>query len=383
MNILLCGDYRLPNHDAGSAIPRISQSLISGFDLISQDVDFEVLARKEEISSDFTEKVDGHVVHYFSIRRPKLGSSLVRDVPDLRKRMRFIDPDVIHAQDPVYAYCGLKENIPTVLTLHGMVWREMEYNLRSKDPSLVRKGVGQKLVYARLYNHVLVKLRHLILISAYVKNEIIGKYSGSSYVIENPIPEKFFHVRDTSYAGSNLIFSMGVISSRKNQMKLLEVAKHLNDAGDANFVLDIAGSAQDLRYYQELQRYIQTHNIGNVSFLGRIPDEQLCEKYAQMSAFCLTSRQETAPMVISEAMACGKPVIGSNVCGIPYMIRDGVTGYLVDSDDTKDFAGKIQKLFDHEERRRTMGERAREDAMKRWHPSVVAEQTLQVYRNAS
>ena len=100
-----------------------------------------------------------------------------------------------------------------------------------------------------------------------------------------------------------------------------------------------------------------------------------------MSLFCLPSNQETAPLVISEAMASGKPVVASNICGIPYMIRDSETGFLFDPDDAYELSEKISKIMTDEKLRIRMGKNARSDALKRWHPDIIAEKTYKLYED--
>ena len=66
-----------------------------------------------------------------------------------------------------------------------------------------------------------------------------------------------------------------------------------------------------------------------------------------MNFLILPSLQETAPMVIAEAFASGKPVIASNVCGIPYMVDDGRNGLLIDPRNEKEIADAIQYLLEN------------------------------------
>jgi glycosyltransferase involved in cell wall biosynthesis len=93
----------------------------------------------------------------------------------------------------------------------------------------------------------------------------------------------------------------------------------------------------------------------------------------------LISRQETAPIIIEEAMAAGVPVIASNLCGMPYMIEDGQSGFLVDSDDLGQVAEKIQLVLSNSMLATAMGERARQIALSRFHAHVVARRTFSLY----
>jgi glycosyltransferase involved in cell wall biosynthesis len=87
-------------------------------------------------------------------------------------------------------------------------------------------------------------------------------------------------------------------------------------------------------------------------------------------------------MAVSEAMAAGVPVIGSNQCGMPYMIEEGRSGFLIEPKDTGMIADRIARIMKSEGLRREMGHRGREIAMARFHPDAVAQKTVAVYESA-
>lgn len=87
-------------------------------------------------------------------------------------------------------------------------------------------------------------------------------------------------------------------------------------------------------------------------------------------------------MGIEEAMAAGVPVVTSNRCGMPYMVTDGETGYLVDPADPDDIAARLGLLLNHDNLRAAHGARARQIARERFHPVAVALRTREVYRRA-
>jgi glycosyltransferase involved in cell wall biosynthesis len=91
------------------------------------------------------------------------------------------------------------------------------------------------------------------------------------------------------------------------------------------------------------------------------------------------SRQETAPLCIAEAMAAGKPVVSNRICGIPYMVDDGVTGLLAEAGDIEGFARHMSRLLADPAGAAQMGLAGREKALRLYHPDRVAEETLRVY----
>ena len=87
-------------------------------------------------------------------------------------------------------------------------------------------------------------------------------------------------------------------------------------------------------------------------------------------------------MAIEEAMAAGVPVVTSNRCGMPHMVADGASGFLVDPGDPDDIARRMGQLLTDDQLRRSMGRKSQEIAKERFHPAAVARRTLEVYQQA-
>jgi glycosyltransferase involved in cell wall biosynthesis len=80
-----------------------------------------------------------------------------------------------------------------------------------------------------------------------------------------------------------------------------------------------------------------------------------------------------------EAMACGTPVIGSNVTSLPEIIEDGVTGFLVPPNDPTSLGERIAWLLSDPSRAQEMGRRARQRVLERFTWSAVVDRCLQAY----
>ena len=89
------------------------------------------------------------------------------------------------------------------------------------------------------------------------------------------------------------------------------------------------------------------------------------------SVFALPSRDEGLPMSLLEAMAYGLPAVVSPVGGIPDVFEDGRHGYFVQPDDPDALADRLRALLENPELARTMGARARADAIARYDVDVV------------
>jgi rhamnosyl/mannosyltransferase len=99
---------------------------------------------------------------------------------------------------------------------------------------------------------------------------------------------------------------------------------------------------------EDHRRFAATLGIlGSVSFRGTLSVEALVEAYQAASLVVLpsTTDSESFGMVLIEAMACAKPVIGSDVGGIPFVIDDGRDGYLVPPADASALAGACLEIL--------------------------------------
>ncbi len=119
-------------------------------------------------------------------------------------------------------------------------------------------------------------------------------------------------------------------------------------------------------------------------FCGRVPDEELAAHYALGDLLALPSvtMGEAFGVVLLEAMACGKPVIASDLPGVRSVVSDGVDGLLVQPGDVEGLAGSIRSLVDDPERRREMGERGRAKVEAQYDWSVVIPRLVEIYEEA-
>lgn len=96
-----------------------------------------------------------------------------------------------------------------------------------------------------------------------------------------------------------------------------------------------------------------------VDFLGSVAHHELPFFYSAADLCVMPSYNESFGLVALEAQACGKPVVGSDVTGLRSVVRDQVTGYLVDSHDPAAYAERIGRLLDDPELAQQMGRHGR------------------------
>jgi glycosyltransferase involved in cell wall biosynthesis len=137
---------------------------------------------------------------------------------------------------------------------------------------------------------------------------------------------------------------------------------------------------------KELKNLADKLEIGHrVHFIGGVPHQELPRYYSLASVFVLPSvvteagEKEGLGVVLLEAMACGTPVIGTRVGGIPDTIRDGETGLLVKEKDPEDLASKINRVLMDEDLRRGLVKRGKSFVGSNFSWEIVAEEFLGLY----
>lgn len=119
-----------------------------------------------------------------------------------------------------------------------------------------------------------------------------------------------------------------------------------------------------------------------VVFLGKRAQDTLPYYYSAAEVLVMPSLYESFGMVALEAMACGTPVIASEVGGLGYLVQDGVTGYTIPDSDPGMLCQRLSRLLGDEELRSSMGQRAAEYA-KEYAWEKIATSVIKVYEELS
>ncbi len=311
------------------------------------------------------------------VRRRRLGRITFhrRDVWELGRTLRRLAPDVVHAQGMgIYAAAAAESGFPHVVTVHGVFSREAAF---AQGLAGAMRGTLD-----RLFERYCVSRTHnLISISPYVEQEIdrIGGFRGRIVEIENPVADPYFAVSTPTLLPT--VLYAGRVIRRKDLLTLLRALARVR-AEVPDVILRVAGETEsEPDYVAVCKQYIQQHDLNNaVRFLGSLDLMAMVEEYQHCSVVALSSRQETAPVAIAEAMAAGRPVVATNICGVPFMVKDGVNGFLAEVGDSGALAGALLRLLRESDLRVYMGQRGREMANSRFRKDAVAQKTFELYQ---
>lgn len=247
------------------------------------------------------------------------------------------------------------------MTVHGLWRNELRVN-RVSATLAQRAGAFAVGLVERRY---LARLRYAIAITGEIEG-IVRRASPSAVVtrIDNPIDQQFFSLGDASVRPTVLI--VGWVTRRKGVDSLLRATERLRERVPGLEVRVAGAQDQDPEFVASLRsEFAQGLADGRIHLLGPISQEALYDEMARCSVFCLPSLAESAPMVISQAMAAGKPVVASRVGGIPQMVDDGQTGRLCVPADVDSIAAGLGDVLGDLGRARAMGQRGRELAAAR------------------
>ncbi len=286
--------------------------------------------------------------------------------------LRELKPDLVHFQGLTFMAADCEQ--PHILTIHGIAERDAIWDLRR---GILRRP--KRLLMKLTEGHGRRRVRNIILISDYVRRFLPArKRKRKSWLIENPVADSYFDVNRQGEPGRILCCCR--VRPLKNVLGMIRAFAPVA-RGFPSARLRIAGAVENT-YLQECKEQADTDGTqGKVTFLGNISIKDVQSELSKANCLVVPSFQENAPLNISEAMAAGVPVVAANVGGIPWMVRDGKTGLLVDPHDTDGISEAVSKLISDQKLADSMGRRAKKSAGERFRASFVCEKTLQAYRD--
>jgi glycosyltransferase involved in cell wall biosynthesis len=170
---------------------------------------------------------------------------------------------------------------------------------------------------------------------------------------------------------------VGAVCYRKNQNAFIRSLDPL--AGNDRFKLVFLGKAPpDDPYAAEFLDLVAARPW--CEFAGFADREKLKTWLRRASLLALPSLEDNCPMVVLEAMAAGLPVLAAKVGGVPELIEDGKTGLLCDPLDPASMGVAVGKMLDDADLFQKLALAAKQEAVARFHPLVIARAHLEIYR---
>ena len=276
----------------------------------------------------------------------------------VRSIIRSEDPDIVHAHF-ASGYGTLAKNSSRNYFLS--VWGSDVYEF--PDSSRIKKYLLKRVLAGA----------NRIFSTSYVMRERTRQFTDKNIeVIPFGVDCERFNVVAKPRAGIK-IGLVKVLSEKYGVDILLKAfAIVISERPANNILLEIAGDGE---LKADLERLSADLGVASkVSFIGWVDNSDVPEFIAGLDIFVVPSRwdSESFGVVAVEAGAASKPCVVSNVGGLPEVVQDGVTGYVVPKEDPKLLAEKIISLIDDDELRRVIGDAGRKRVLENynWNDNV-------------
>jgi glycosyltransferase involved in cell wall biosynthesis len=269
---------------------------------------------------------------------------------------------------------SLFRGLPFVYKMHGAEWTFRHYcedNQRFKS----QQQAQSKMLYAARQVHSLSRsLADFIAGACDFPRRLID-------VTPYPIDTREFTVQAAPTAGPPFrLMTVGRLEKRKGIHTLVTALRQVWQQ-EADTHLHLFGSNGDFGKPQIEALIPDSEHQGRIHFEGFVPRETLIEHYQKTHVYVAPTRYETFGYTILEAMACGRPVIASDIGPIPELVRQEQTGWVVPRDDATTLAQTIVHALRNPEVCERYGCEGRQFAEKLDIEPVMQRQ-LSLYRKA-
>ena len=389
------GNYTDPKPSFGTA----PSALFQGFATLP-NLEVHILSCTQQPMSSPPKLAEN--IWFHSLHVPKIGwlrTGYAGCILAVRRKLIEIQPDIVHGQgtERDCAISAIASPYPKILTIHG--------NLR-----LIKKTIGFRPFSALwlqsfLEGFVVPRFEGVICITRHTQR-IVAQEAQKTWIVPNAVDPIFLALGEERLRGSgNSIVSPAVLSDRlhgadstslpsapSNRVPVILVVASIYPLKNQNsfirtldplatkhrFHLKFFGQCGGDDYGKEFQSLVAHRSW--CSFGGMIGRHELRQEFAMASLLALPTLEDNCPMVVLEAQAAGIPVMASNVGGIPDLIEDEVTGLLTDPARPDSMRHAISRLLSDSNLSAALSFNARFQSIKRFHPNVIAQRHLEIYR---
>lgn len=321
----------------------------------------------------------------------KFQYQLLRRLPKFETEFGFdlIHSHHAHMSDVLYKLREVR--LPSITTIHTTIKGQRD-SINASGLPLHRLSPSEKwqvLFYRPLLlfeQYSLDRCNNFITVSNWMRKTLLETYPNISRnitTIYNGIdPERYSPAmaKKTLEVLENItkpivLFSSRMTTAKGAQFLIKAMPKILNENKDVHFVFVGAGDSNP--WVSLLNGY----GIGpeHYSFLGYVDYDVLPTLYAKSTMYILPTLYENFPFRMIEAMSCGTPVIGSNICAIPEAIEDGKNGLLIPPKDDEAIANGILQLLDDVGYTKRLGKNARETVIEKFAWDGIIKELIDVY----
>jgi glycosyltransferase involved in cell wall biosynthesis len=288
--------------------------------------------------------------------------------------IRRINPDVVHVNSHLFVsnYRAIAEarcmGIASVVTVHGLM----------ADRGAILNAL-QRVYLLTVAKSLFKKVSAILCLTKSDAESVAGIINCSSKisVIPNGVDTDFF--KPSNMKDPNLVTWVGRLVPEKGVLYLLKAVHEVRKVrASARLVL-----VGDGPFKAELQQFADALGLGDrVQFVGALSRIEVAKLLSMSSVFVFPSLKEGLPSSVMEAMACGVPVVGSDIPGVSDVVVQGETGLLVRPKNSEALANAILTLMNDENMQNEFGRKGRELMIQRYSWNTVIRRMESIYREA-
>ena len=328
-----------------------------------------LLVMPDRLAAPHVEKLES-AVRLFSFKSPRLRQP-VRQLLTIRKVFRGIQefaPDVIHYQG-FHPWLDLAlplwRRYPLVCTVH-------DFRPHPGDKLSQKTPFWLEMFLRRRANQLIVHSEHVRTLMAQALDGAGGNISLMPHIQIGQQPSV-----PMADGQEHLLLFFGRIWEYKGLEYLIR-AEPLISARVPDVRIMIAGEGEDFSRYERLMVHPERFIVHNEF----ISEQSTAEYFRRASVVVLPYIEASQSGVIPLAYSAGKPVVATNVGGLPEMVEHGRTGYVVNPRDPEQLADALVRLLLDSTMRRQMGVNAKNKIELECSPETIALKTVEVYRRA-
>jgi hypothetical protein len=285
-----------------------------------------------------------------------------------------LNPDFILLDDHPFELINsiINKKIPYLFLLRGDIWEEEKWARET-----ICKSFKQKLALKRKHRTYETCMKHafaIIPISHFLKNIVVKKFPNKKIKvihIDARVSEEWITKTNMKlkHPCVGLVQGAGIWMKTKEMMiipKIIEKMPHVTFywAGDGI-------------YKDKILPLLE--NFENFNWLGNLDyPEQVQDFLSEIDIYALFSGMDGLGQSVIEASLMGKPVLATNVGGIPETIENGKTGFLIESGDTQEWVNKISLILENSEISKELGVNGKKFVVKKFNWEIISDEIIEL-----
>ena len=372
--VILTTDNREQHRDYKNPVPHFGTApaaLLQGVAMLP-DVEVHVVSCvRQEMSSP--EKLAPNI-YYHALLVPKIGwmsTGYQGCIRAVRRKLKEIQPDIVHGQgtERDCAVTAVFSGYPNVLTIHG--------NMRLIAQLTRPKPFSFNWLNAYLEAFTIPRSLGVVCITRYTQ-DAVRDLARKTWVLPNAVDAAYFDIKPEP-AAPPTILCVGLVCPRKNQNALIRALDELAKTREFR-LLFLGNVSAETPYGAEFLDLLKSRPW--CEYAGFADHIKLQGYFAQATMLMLPSLEDNCPMVVLEAMAANVPVIAANVGGVPDLVQDKVNGRFCDPLDPVSMRDAVAGLLDEQASGKQIAKTAKESALQRFHPKIIARRHVEIYAEA-